>query len=506
MTRLALITPYGFQNQGVRLLSAVLRGDRFDAPVLYFKRWVNNDVRPPTEAEYRLFERYIADLQPDVVGIGFGTPYLKIVRRLVKHVRKATDAHVILGGVHPTIAPEDCIDWSDSVCVGEGEGPLLDLACAIRDEKDISGIPNLWVRSGPATHQNELRPLISNLDDLPYTELFGAETTVIEAGRLSRQDPLAASRFYRIYASRGCPFRCAFCYNNQFRRIYSDLGAYHRRRSVKSVLDELSEARSRLPHLRRVRFDDDSFVFPRSWIEDFAGAYPRQIGLPFDLLLHPEAYDEGAVRQLAGAGLCAVQVGIQTGSQRELKADFERQGSPDHIVALARLLRDLKIRPTFDVILDNPLSTTEDKRVLVDLLLKLPRPFNLYLYSLTVFPKTDTARKLLEAGRITENDIEGKASKSFRQFRLSLDYPRPAEETFFACLVALTSKGFVPRSLIRRLSRSPFLRRHPAPLRLMTEVANAVKLGGVAFSMLINGELSLFKLREYGTFRRRIIQ
>ena len=60
--------------------------------------------------------------------------------------------------------------------------------------------------------------------------------------------------------------------------------------------------------------------------------------------------------------------------------------------------------------------------------------------------------------------------------------------------------------LIRSLGRCSFLRRHPAPLRWAAEVANAVKLSEVAFKMLLRGELSMFKIAEYATFRRRLIQ
>ena len=70
----------------------------------------------------------------------------------------------------------------------------------------------------------------------------------------------------------------------------------------------------------------------------------------------------------------------------------------------------------------------------------------------------------------------------------------------------MASKSFVPRSLVRRLSRSETLRRRPGPLRAAAEAANAVKLAGLAGKMLVRGELSAFKLAEYASFKRRLIQ
>ena len=506
MTRILLITPYGFQNQGVRLLSALLRREGFDAPVLFMKGWVNNDIRPPTQEELDLFDQCVTRLAPQIVGFGFGTPYLKTVIELTKRVRRLSDAHVIWGGVHPTIVPEDCIDHADSVCVGEGEHPLVDLAHAIRERSSPARIRNLWAREDGRLVRNPLRPLIQDLDALPHTSLLHAEAFTIEGGRLSRGDPLQSSAIYRIFASRGCPFRCTYCYNNQFRAIFQGLGPYHRTRRVEGVIEELEGAKSKLPRMRRVRFDDDTFLFPQSWIDAFVRDYPGRVGLPFDILVNPEVFRAPTLRALKGAGLCALQAGIQSASAKELTECYDRKGATAKVVELARTARDLDIEVTFDVILDNPLSTDRDKEATVDLLLELPRPFHLFLYSLTHFPRSALTERLLKTGKITKDDVEGRATKSFRQFRLSLDYPRPAEDTVHACLVSLTSKSFVPRTLIRWLRGRRGLSRHTAGLRLFAEAVNAVKLGGMAVAMWRRGELSPFKLREYATPKRRLIQ
>jgi radical SAM superfamily enzyme YgiQ (UPF0313 family) len=506
MTRALLITLYGLQNTGIRLLCAVLREAGFDAQILYMKRWANNDVSPPTQAEYKLLQNHVRDFDPHLIGIGFGTPYLQIAKEMTEKIRQAGAAHIVWGGVHPTLCPEDCIEHADSVCIGEGEYPLLDLACAIRDQTSFANIENLWVRQDGSINKNPLRPLIQNLDSLPYEKAQSLPAASIEDNKLSPTDPMAGNAIYRIFASRGCPFHCAFCYNNQYRDIYKGLGKYHRTRSVKSVLNELEQARHSYPAMRRSRFDDDSFVFPQTWIDEFTRDYPQRIGLPFDILLNPQTCSKPQLAALKKAGLIHVQAGIQSASASELRDDYKRDGTGEQILELANHLHELHIEMTFDVILDNPLSVESDKKQMVDFLLKLPRPFNLFLYSLTIFPKSEIAQKLLAKGLISENDIEGRATKSFRQFRLTLDYPRSPQDTFYACLITLTSKGFVPRSLIVGLSNVRWLKSHPTPLRIFAESVNIIKLAGTAFTMLVRGELSLFKLREYASFKRRLIQ
>ena len=245
-------------------------------------------------------------------------------------------------------------------------------------------------------------------------------------------------------------------------------------------------------------------MFPAQWIDEFTESYPRRIGLPFDILMNPSFYSSGVLAKLKKAGLVAMQVGIQGGSRREIEESYARKDVGEKIFEMARQARALGITVFYDVIMDNPLATGEDKKALVDYLLALPRPFHLFVYSLTIFPKSQIARKLLDAGLITEDEIEGRATKSFRQFRLSLDYPRPAEDTYWASLAFLTSKRFVPRRLTRWLARRKWLRRHPAPLRWFAEFAGIVKMIHVGISMWRRGELSGFKLREYATMRRRL--
>ena len=508
MTTALLITPYGYQNQGIRLLAAMLERAEHAAPVLYLKGWRNNDIQLPSDKELALFDAYLAEREPDLVGIGFGTPYIGLVRQLCRRIRAVLPAaHIVLGGVHPTIMPEDCIDHADSVCVGEGELPLVDLAHILDRGEPATGIPNLWIRRADGTvEKNAPRPLIKDLDELPWDRLGQLDTAFIDEDRLTRGDPQEDNSLYRIFASRGCPYGCAFCYNSQYREIYQGLGRYHRTRTIPSVMAELEQALRHRPGLRKVRFDDDTFVFPKAWLEEFAREYPARVGLPFDILLNPMAAKAETLKLLRDAGLYHVQVGVQGASEDEVEKQYARKGSNAKLLELAHKLHDLGVAVTYDIILDNPTDTRKEKQAMLDLLLELPRPFNLFIYSLVIFPRSQTARTLLEAGIITEDEVEGRATKSFEQFRLTLNYPRPAEDTFYACLISLASKGFIPRGLLRALSRNEALRADPTPLRLVAELANFVKLGQVGLTMLVRGELSRFKLKEYASFRRRLIQ
>ncbi len=501
-----LISPYGIENRGVRYIASLLRENGFRPVLVLLKRWINNSISTPTETEEALLLDLAERLDPLFIGVGFGAPYLKIVTHLTEQLRQRTGRPILWGGVYPTICPEVSIRHADMVCIGEGEYPVLDLCRRLSEETEIRDIPNLWTREGDEVFRNEPRDLLQDLDAIPFPQYGAPDTYFIEDNQLRETDPIAETSEYRIYPTRGCPYACTYCNNSIMRGIYQGKGKYYRTRSVENVIAELEAAKRRLPRTRRIKFDGDVFAFPADWIQLFSEQYASRVGLPFELLTYPGELDETALRQLKQAGLCKVQTGIQSGSDDEVRDVYKRRSTAASIREFSKLTSRTEVPVVYDLIFDNPLAQQKDKRQMLELLLSLQRPFKIYLYSLTVFPETSLATDLLDRGLITPADIEGEATKSFRQFRLSLDYPRSREDTFWICLTILSAKGFVPRALIRRLMDSEWLKRHPAPMRLFAELSDLAKNAIIALDMLIHGELTRFKIRQYGAFKKMISQ
>jgi hypothetical protein len=171
---------------------------------------------------------------------------------------------------------------------------------------------------------------------------------------------------------------------------------------------------------------------------------------------------------------------------------------------IADLLKRLGVRPHFQLIFDDPVTTEDDHRRLFEMIALFPRPFDLYLFSMTVFPGSELSVKLLENGVISPYDVEGDNVRTFYQHRVNLKYPRPVEETFWISLISMLSKEFVPRPLLRALARSETLKRHPWPLIQMSEAANYAKMGGIATKMAWNGEMTRTLVRRWLSSERVI--
>jgi anaerobic magnesium-protoporphyrin IX monomethyl ester cyclase len=510
-TRVLLVGMYGIENSGVRHLAAMLRErGGYSADILFFQDWRNNQVPWPSVQEYELLIEHLREHEYDLVGLSFGSPYWRIAIELTRRIKAATGDRttVLWGGLHTTLVPDDCIPHTDALIIGEGEYPLLELVDRMEAGEPWHDVQSVWTR-GPDGEvvRNPVRPLMTNLDDLPFRVLGGSGIWLIDRGQKREGDPLLKHHEFRIFASRGCPFSCAYCYNSSLKAIYPGGGNLHRRRSVQAVMEELRQARQKIPKLRWVKFDDDTFVFPMRWLTEFCEAYGAEFGdLPWDCMITPEVVRRDKLELMMKAGLRGVQLGIEAGSDREQREVYERTSTVEQVLAFDRMNVELGLDVKYDVIIDNPLALDSDKEALFHLLMDMQGPYKIYLYSLTLFPKSAVTQKIIDAGLATEWDVEGYATKSFRQFRVSIDWPRSDTDTYYLALLMLVNKQFLPKGLLWHFHGSQFWRSHPHMLLEIAGAANLIRMTRIAAEMLLRGELSWQKVREYSNIRKMINQ
>jgi|WetSurMetagenome_2_1015567.scaffolds.fasta_scaffold05784_2 anaerobic magnesium-protoporphyrin IX monomethyl ester cyclase len=475
-----LIAMYDIDSFAVRTLHAVLARQGFPVHSIFFKQLnENNTMDRETESEVQSLIGLLRRLNPILVGLSVRSTYFQLAACLSARIRHEIGCTVLWGGVHVTISPEECLDHADALCLGEGEETLVELAGRVSDNAAWVGIANLWFKRNGEVVRHALRPLIHDLDSLPFPDFLCADKYLIDKGQCRPLPDHAGRSFYWIMTSRGCPFSCTYCSNNALRRVYKDCGSYMRRRTVENVLEELALARKNFPNLSFVCFEDDVFTFDLSWIRRFQARYKEEIGLPFFCYCHPEMVTDEVIGLLRASGATSMTMGIQSGSERIRRDLFHRLGTNEEIVRAAHVLHRHGIACSYDIIMDNPLEDEQDRRQTLDLLLALPRPFELHTTTLTHFPQTDLTRLLLERGLIRRKDVEDMAQKSYERWSPSLDPRRDRENLFWDNLFYLASKHRVPERLIRSLSRSRCLRHHPAPLTAMLRLtSNYIQTAG----------------------------
>jgi radical SAM superfamily enzyme YgiQ (UPF0313 family) len=461
------------------------------------KEYVLNRFDPYTKAELDLLCGVLRERNVGMAGLSVRSPYVHTAGRLSRAIRDRVGIPVVWGGIGPTVTPELCLSLgADYVVVGEGEEAMAELARALLTGASPRSIANVGYNSDDGPKINPVRAPIEELDRLPFPDLDDADKFYIHQDKLVRGEVMRRAVRYEAAASRGCPYRCAYCSNSAIHEAYAETGYPVRTFGVDRVIRELEYAASKLPHLRSVFFMDEVFAWREEWLEGFSEQYPERVGLQFECQCDPRTVTKEKIRRLKRIGLAEMTIGIQSGSERIRCGLFERRAKQSQIIQAADWLHECRVPTRYDVITDNPYETSRDKRDTLDLLLRLPRPFLLNLWSLFHLPGTKLTMRALEDGVIAEEDVIGAVDKPLHAFTVSFRQERSREDRLWAALYMLTSKSVVPKAAIRWAAGRSWFQRHPLPIQLLSRaLATArVLLGGLR--LLITGRIDFAYARR----------
>lgn len=346
---------------------------------------------------------HLQERNVSLVGVSLVTDDYQSAVHVTRAVKKALSVPVIWGGAHVNIMPEESLRHADMLCLGEGEEVLLDLADSLsRHGVPDTDIKNIWFNTAGGIVKNELRPLEENLDKYPFPDFdLGTQYIMNDSGFENFSENRFGSE-YSIMTSRGCPYKCHYCYNSYRWKQYRGKGKYLRARSIENVIAELVQAQKIFKSVKEINFWDDSFVARRT--DDFLKfreLYNRQVNLPFFALIEPMAYNPGKIKILRESGLRKLQVGIQSGSERVNAEVYNRPVSSRKALEVAHSIKGLGIEVIYDLIFNNPYETLDDLNESMKLLLQFPRPFDLQGYNLIFYPGTEMTNRALRDGFIS---------------------------------------------------------------------------------------------------------
>jgi len=292
MAKVLFIQNIPFEYMGPMYLSALLKKNGHSCRLLIL-------------SEHKNYLHEIAEYDPDLIAFSTMTGPHRWVLKTAEAIKRNINKPVILGGPHPTFFPEiiqePCIDM---ICIGEGEFAILELADKLDKGEDTSGIKNLWIKKDGQIIKNELRPLVKDLDELPFPD-----RSLYDDCTILRSVPAM-----KFLTGRGCPYRCSFCFNHKFNELYRGLGPIVRKRGVNSLIMEIKETAQKFK-LQLIRFPDDTFTVNRRWLLNFLQKYKEKINLPYTGLARANELDEGAVRMLKTSGCLNIFIGVESGNE-----------------------------------------------------------------------------------------------------------------------------------------------------------------------------------------------
>ena len=218
------------------------------AGIVFVKGFTSHKTREPSPGEYRLLAAQARELAPDFIGLSvMSSLYLQVAIDLTRILREATGVPVLWGGLHPTLFPEESLEYADFVLRGEGEDALLEFCDHLATGRDWREMPNLcYLEEGTGKARiNPLRPLRQDLDGLPFPDLGPGNKYYLAGNQLPAR---TAGREYCY--ERSAP---AVALTNvpsvatPALRPYRGKGRYLRLRSVENVIAEIKWARKTCP-------------------------------------------------------------------------------------------------------------------------------------------------------------------------------------------------------------------------------------------------------------------
>lgn len=286
---------YNRDKLGEAILGDIIEDETYDRYV-----HVLNDINHPLWDE---IERVIVRQSPDIVGIAAMTGQYGSALNIAK-IAKMRDIPVVLGGVHPTTLPEETAreEEVDVVVRGEGEYTLLELASKI-ESSDLSDVLGITYREGNRIVHNPDRPLIQNLDDLP----FPARHLLLE------KETYPSGTFGKLSTTRGCPYGCTFCASNMI------WGGKVRYRSAESIIEEIM-------HVQRTYgtcffyFDDADFLINKRLVLRICELLNEEgLAISWGCEARPDEINDELAEKMMLAGCNMICIGVESGDDETLR-------------------------------------------------------------------------------------------------------------------------------------------------------------------------------------------
>jgi radical SAM superfamily enzyme YgiQ (UPF0313 family) len=288
--------------------------------------------------------RVLQEFQPDLLAVSAMTTNIDQTLDILRLV--SPPCLVVVGGVHATLNPEEILREKavDMVCVGEGEGALVDLCDALEQNKDTRGIANLWLKENGRIIGNPLRQF-EDLDRLPVPDW-----SIFDERHLFRPFEGKIYRGSFMISSRGCPGGCTYCVNKALQKICRGCGRYFRCQAPQKTIHDIQTLKEKYG-ATWFKFADDTFLLRSvDELNDFREGL-KELSIGFGCSVQPLTISEEKVALAKEMGCVAMTVGIESGNEEIRRKILNRKITNQKLERGIRIIIDAGIRvSTFNMI------------------------------------------------------------------------------------------------------------------------------------------------------------
>lgn len=398
---------------GVSYVAASLEQNGIDTEIIdccvegwHIERYSGSMVTygiPPEELRERLKES-----NPDIVGLSllFSTDIDNLFETSLVVRECLPNATIVLGGLHPTIYPEEMFELDlssngmrtiDFVIRGEGEKRLVEFT------RDLEkGLVNLNADGlvgfvGSRFILNDQTETIQDLDSLPFPAYHLLPMEKYFEINVPFSPVPQGKRVVPMLTTRGCPIGCSFCAN-------TNTWWSHRKRSVENITAEVRHLKNTF-QVDEIQFADDNLTFDMNHaLEKFAAIkdYDLLWCTPNGTMVNK--LTEELISVMAESGMYQITLSLDSAVARTLKELHHKPVNLNSIPGLISKCRELGVFTHGTLVVGMPGETLEEIAEGFDYVKTELHFTSVSAFIAAAIPGSELYHEMLDAGKITKKD------------------------------------------------------------------------------------------------------
>ncbi|TAL48076.1 B12-binding domain-containing radical SAM protein [archaeon] len=376
-----------------------------------------------------------------------------------KIVKESGNTPIVWGGVHSTLLPEQTLEnpYVDIVVMREGEITFMELLESLENGNPLDNIKGICYKKDGKTIRNPDREFIRNLDelpDLPYELINVDDYSSLNVNGKSID----------FSSSRGCPFRCSFCYNNYFNKgTWRSFSAEETVRRLKNLVNKYG--------IKTIYFQDDNFcadvkrlkAILKGILDEKLDIKWGTLGLRVDTA---KRMDDEAWELMEKSGCMNVDIGAESGNERILTM-IDKKITVEDMVEVNRKLVNFPFIVKYTFIMGFPTETKEERSDTAKLAIKLTKenkkaytPFSIY----APYPGTPMFNFAVEHGFIPPKNLEEWGNFNIDNWYLNFKSwlsPKEVRELNSISFTSLFANNNIKYKINNKLTAFLFVLYHP---------------------------------------------
>ncbi len=364
----------------------------------------------------KVLNNSLSEFGPQLVCFTSVVSQYPFVRKMASWIKDQWPGkYLLIGGSHASLNPSEVVnDIFDSVCIGEGEIPTLELCRQLEKEPLPHSIANLWIKSlDGSIERNQPRPFLEDLDSLPFPDRMMWKLWMKE-----RSDSEIS-----VLLGRGCPHECTYCCNHALKKIAP--GDYVRLRSPENIIAEIAFLHKENPTQSRMFFEVESIALNKAWLFEFCNqleAFNASIGHTIsyrsNFRISPQSKDKDIFITLKQANFTRINIGLESGSARVRREILNRHYSNDDFLEVTSMARSVGLKFSVFNMVGLPGETLDDHMETVALNRQC-QPDKHYTGIFYPYPGTQLYDRCIREGL-----IKTLPNHHLERYRAVVDYPQ----------------------------------------------------------------------------------